>query len=221
MKLDFIQIVPSIPFILEGIIVTLKYLILSVIFGFILGVCACLMRVSNSCLLRRLATGYTSLFRGTPLLVQLMLVYYCTPQLTGYTISAFEAGVVAFSLNSGAYISEIIRAGIQAVDAGQFEAVASLGISYTDGMKDIILPQAFKNILPALINEMITLLKESSLISVIGEMDLLRRANMVAAEKYIFFEPLIFIALIYYILVLALSVLAQKVEVWMARSDRH
>jgi His/Glu/Gln/Arg/opine family amino acid ABC transporter permease subunit len=221
MKLDFLQIVPSIPFILGGVVVTLKYMLISVFLGLILGTLLSLMKVSHVYPLKVFAQAYTSLFRGTPLLVQLMLVYHCTPQLTGYNISAFEAGVIAFSLNAGAYISEIIRSGIQAVDGGQFEAFKSLGISYKDGMKDIILPQAFKNILPGLINEMVDLLKESSLVSVIGEMDLLRRANIVAAEKYIYFEPLLFIAAIYYILVMALTTLARRVELWMARSDRH
>ncbi len=221
MKLDFPQIIPSIPYILEGVFVTLKYTGLSILFGLILGIILSLMKVSRIRFLKLFAATYTSIFRGTPLLLQLTLVYYCVPQLTSYNISAFEAGVLAFSLNSGAYISEIIRSGIQAVDRGQFEAFASLGISYKDGMKDIILPQAIKNILPNLINEMTTLLKESSLVSMIGEMDLLKRATNVAMEKYIYFEPLIFIALVYYGLVMALSSLGRKVELWMARSDRH
>ena len=123
-------------------------------------------------------------------MVQLSLFYFATPQLTGYKISAFEAILISFSLNSSAYIAEIIRAGIQAVDKGQMEAGFSLGLSRAVVMTSIILPQAIKNILPALVNEFISLLKESVIVSIIGEMDLLRRANIVAAEKvYLFLSP--------------------------------
>tara|TARA_A100000171_G_C2131339_1_gene146973 strand:- start:267 stop:932 length:666 start_codon:yes stop_codon:yes gene_type:complete len=219
MTLDFTAIIPSIPFILEGIVITLKYTFFSVFFGLILGMALALMKLSKKKLFSGFAVFYTSLFRGTPLLVQLSLFYFATPQLTGYKISAFESGILAFSLNSGAYISEIIRAGIMAVDKGQFEAMKALGIPYTPGMKDLILPQALKNILPALMNEIVDLLKESSLVSVIGEMDLLRRANLVASEKFIYFEPLLLVAVLYYILVLIFSSCARLVEKRMKRHD--
>lgn len=207
------------PYILGGVTVTLKYTILSVIFGMILGTLLTLAKLSSNRVLSWSSSAYTSIFRGTPLLVQLMIVYYATPQLTGYKITAFQAGILAFSLNSAAYVSEIIRAGIQAVDKGQLEAALSLGLRYRDAMMDIILPQAVKNILPALVNETINLLKESTLISFIGEADLLRRANIVAAEKYIFFEPLILVGAIYYILVMGLSVAASMLEKRMQKSD--
>lgn len=210
--LHFDQIIPSIPFLVEGVVVTLKYAGLSVLFGLLLGIILATFKVSKSKYLLAFATAYTSIFRGTPLLLQLTLIYFGTPQLLEYKITAFEAGVLAFSLNSGAYISEIIRAGINAVDRGQFEASLALGLSYRQTMVDIILPQAIRNILPALMNEMVDLIKESSLVSVIGEMDLLRRANIVAAEKFIYFEPLIFIAGIYYILVISLTKCATLLE---------
>ncbi len=169
--------------------------------------------------LRWFSSVYTSIFRGTPLLVQLTLIYFATPQLTGYRISAFEAGVLTFSLNSGAYISEIIRAGIAAVDRGQMESALALGLSYSQAMRGIILPQAIKNILPALVNEVVDLVKESSLISVIGEADLLRRAQIVAAEKYVYFEPLLVAATMYYCIVMILSIAAKVLEVRLRRSD--
>lgn len=219
MKLDFLQIMPSLPFILEGALVTLKYTILSVFFGFLIGGALGLMKVSHLRFLEIFARVYTSIFRGTPLLVQLMFVYFALPQIINYKITAFEAGVLAFSLNSGAYVSEIIRSGILSVDRGQFEAAASLGISYFLTMKDIILPQAIKNILPALVNETVNLLKESALVSTIGEMDLLRRANTIAAEKYIYFEPLLIVAVIYYLLVVTLSCFANILEVRLRRHD--
>ena len=151
------------------------------------------------------ANAYTFIFRGTPLLLQIAIVYYATPQITGYDIPALLAGVITFTLNSGAYISETIRGGILAVDKGQREAALSLGIPYRLMMSDIILPQAIKNILPALINESIALLKDSALVSTIGVADLLRRAQIVGAEKYIYFEPLIFAGVIYYLLVMSLT----------------
>jgi His/Glu/Gln/Arg/opine family amino acid ABC transporter permease subunit len=209
---DFTKIISSIPFLLQGTFVTLQYASISVLCGFVLGVLIAFFKVSPYRALGSFARLYTSLFRGTPLLLQLTLIYFGAPQLFDYKITAFEAGVLAFSLNSAAYISEIIRAGIGAVDRGQFEAAQALGLSYSRTMLYIILPQAFRNILPALMNEMVDLIKESSLVSVIGEMDLLRRANIVAAEKFIYFEPLIFIAVIYYILVMSLSKCASLLE---------
>lgn len=212
MTFHFSQILDRIPYLLQGTFVTLKYTIFSLAIGLILGAGFALMKISSAKSLKALAAFYTSIFRGTPLLVQLSLIYFATPQLIGYKIGAFEAGLLAFSLNSAAYVSEIIRAGIEAVDKGQFEAAKSLAIPYRLMMMDIILPQAIRNILPALVNEAINLLKESALVSVIGEMDLLRRANIVSAETFLYFEPLIFVALVYYGLVMILSYVAQHLE---------
>ena len=198
-------IAPSIPFIIEGILVTLQFTILSAFLGFIWGTILSLFKISTFKPLVWFATAYTSIFRGTPLLLQIALVYYATPQLTGYNIPALLAGVITFTLNSGAYISETIRGGILAVDKGQREAALSLGVPYTPMMTDLILPQAIKNILPALVNESIALLKDSALVSTIGVADLLRRAQIVGAEKYIYFEPLIFAGIVYYLLVMSLT----------------
>ncbi len=219
MKLEFAQVIPSIPFILQGAIVTLQYTSVSIAIGFLLGIALTFCKLLGVRGLRWFANIYTSIFRGTPLLVQLSLIYFAIPQLTGYRFSVFEAGVLTFSLNSAAYISEILRAGVQAVDKGQAEAALSLGIKYPLVMRDIILPQAIKNILPALVNEVIDLLKESALISVIGGMDLLRRANIVSAEKFIYFEPLIIISVIYYLMVMTLTVLAKWLESRLKYSD--
>ena len=199
-------------YIIWGAGVTLQYAGLSVILGFALGTFLSLLKLSHLKPLRLLAQVYTSIFRGTPLLLQLSFVYFALPMLTGYEITVFQAGVAAFSLNSGAYVSEIIRAGIQAIDKGQFEASKALGIPYSLMMRDIILPQSIKNILPALVNEMVDLLKESAIISVIGGADLMRRAQLVAAEEYTYFGPLIIAGLCYYVLVLALSGIAKYLE---------
>ena len=201
----FGKIASSIPYIIDGIKITLLFTLISAFFGFLWGVILSLFKISTLKPLQWLANAYTSVFRGTPLLLQIALVYYATPQITGYNIPPLLAGVVTFTLNSGAYISETIRAGILAVDKGQAEAALSLGIPYKPMMQDIILPQGLKNILPALVNESIALLKDSALVSTIGVADLLRRAQIVGAEKYIYFEPLLFAGIVYYLLVMSLT----------------
>lgn len=219
MELQFGQIAPSIPYILKGIGVTLQFTLLSAFFGFLWGIVLALMKISNVRFLEVLARGYTSIFRGTPLILQLSIIYYATPQLLNYDISPLMAGVLAFALNSGAYISETIRGGILAVDRGQRDAAMSLGVPYRQMMVDVIFPQALKNILPALVNESIALLKESALVSVIGVQDVLRRANIVAAEKYLYFEPLLLAGLIYYVMVVTLTGAARRLETRLRRSD--
>ncbi len=219
MNLDFSQIVPYIPFILEGIWATLKFVIVSIIFGFVLGTCLALFKISRVKVLKWFADFYTSIFRGTPLILQLMIIYFAVPQLTGYDISTFLSAILAFGLNSSAYVSEIIRAGIQAVDKGQTEAAQALGIPYRLMMKDLIMPQALKNILPALMNEFISLTKESAIVSTIGYLDLMRRATVVGSKIYRNFEPLIFVGLIYWAMVLVLTLLGKLVERRMKYSD--
>lgn len=158
------------------------------------------------------ASAYVSVFRGTPLLAQLMLVHYGVPSLTGHSQSVFVSGIVTFSLNSAAYLSEVIRAGLDAVPKGQYEACLVLGISPWDRFFDILFPQAIKTILPSLVNEMVDLTKESSLISAIGGADLLFRSRTVAAQQYNAFGPLLVAAGCYYVLVLALSSLAHLLK---------
>lgn len=219
LNLDFSRILPEIPFILQGIPLTLLFTILSVLLGLIWGTVLSLFKISGIEPLTWLANAYTSVFRGTPLLLQLALVYYATPQLTGYDIPALQAGVLTFTLNSGAYMSETIRGGIQAVDKGQREAAMSMGVPYWLMMWDVILPQALKNILPALVNETIGLLKDSALVSTIGVVEILRSAQIVGANKYIYFEPLLFAGLIYYVLVMGLTLGASTLERRLRRSE--
>lgn len=219
MNLDFTRILPDLPFILSGIPQTLLFTLSSVLLGLLWGTVLSLFKISNVKPLYWFSIAYTSVFRGTPLLLQLSLVYFATPQLTGYDISALQAGILTFSLNSGAYMSETIRAGIQAVDKGQSEAAMSLGVPYPQMMWDVILPQALKNILPALVNETISLLKDSSLVSTVGVVEVLRSAQIVGANKYIYFEPLIVAGAIYYSLVMALTYLASILEKRLRRSE--
>lgn len=219
MNLDFSQIVPYIPFMLEGIWVTLKFVSVSILFGFVLGTLLALFKIGKVKPLKWLADGYTSIFRGTPLILQLMIIYNATPQLFGVDISAFTSAILAFGLNSAAYVSEIIRAGIEAVDVGQTEASMALGVSYRRRMIDIILPQALKNILPALMNEFITLTKESAIVSTIGYLDLMRRATVVSADTYKYFEPYLFVGVMYYSMVMILTLIGRRLERRLKRSD--
>jgi arginine/lysine/histidine transport system permease protein len=219
MNLDFTQITSSIPYILQGIGVTLKIVGLAALIGFVIGILLALCKIGRIKTLTWFADIYTSVFRGTPLILQLLLIYYGTPQLFDIKVSAYTAAVLAFGFNSGAYISEIIRAGILAVDRGQLEASMALGIPYKNMMKDIILPQALKNILPALMNEFITLTKESAIVTVIGVTDIMRRSYIVGGNTYRYFESLIFAGVIYYIMVMILTLLGKAVERRMRRSD--
>jgi len=219
MDLDFTQIAPSIPYILKGLGITIQIVLAAALLGFTLGIILTLFKISKFRLLRWFADGYTSVFRGTPMVLQLLIIYYGLPQIIGFEITAFPAAVIAFGMNSAAYISEIIRAGILAVDKGQSEASLALGIPYRPMMKDIILPQAMKNILPALMNEFITLTKESAVVTVIGAMDVMRRAYIVGGQTYRYFEPLLIAGIIYYILVMVLTIFGKAIERRMRKSD--
>ncbi|MCP8967017.1 amino acid ABC transporter permease [Ectobacillus ponti] len=219
MNLDFSQIVPSMPYILKGLQVTLQVVALAALLGFALGTLLALCKIARVRALGWFADFYTSIFRGTPLVLQLMIIYYGLPQITGYDIAPYLAAILAFGLNSGAYMSEIIRAGIQAVDRGQTEAAMALGVPYSKMMRHIILPQAMKNILPALMNEFITLTKESAVVTVIGAQDLMRRAYIVGGEKFSYFEPLLFVGLVYYVLVIILTLVGKVIEGRLKTSD--
>ncbi|RHW37421.1 amino acid ABC transporter permease [Lysinibacillus yapensis] len=216
---DFTAVIPSIPYILEGIGVTLQIVVFATIIGLVLGILLALCKIGNIKPLKWFAEFYTSIFRGTPLVLQLMIIYYAMPQILGFNIEAMPAAIAAFGLNSAAYISEIIRAGINAVDKGQQEAAKALGVPYSKMMKDIILPQAMKNILPSLMNEFITLNKESAIVTVIGALDIMRRAYVVGGQTFRYLEPLLIAGVIYYVMTLVLTFLGKMIEKRMKRSD--
>jgi polar amino acid transport system substrate-binding protein len=219
LNLDFSILKDYVPYMLRGIYVTLLFTLVSALFGFIWGTVLSMFKLSSIRPLKWFANVYTSIFRGTPLLLQLLLIYLAIPQLFNYQISPLLAAGLAFGLNSAAYLSETIRGGIIAVDRGQREAALALGLSEKTTMMSIVLPQAFKNILPALVNECVALVKESSLVSVIGVADILRRANVIQATEFRAFEPLLFAGLIYYVLVLILTSFAGLLERRLRRSD--
>lgn len=210
--LDFTILTDYLPMLGQAILLTLEFTLLSTIVGYIWGVLLSLIKISKVKPLVWFAQFYTSIFRGTPLLVQLMLIYYATPQLLNYQITALQAGVLTFGLNSAAYISESIRGGILSVDKGQWEAAMSLGVPKHRLMLDIVFPQAFKNTLPSLVNESIALLKDSSMVSIIGVADTMRWASLIQAKTFRAFEAFIVAAVVYYILVMALTTLGRYLE---------
>lgn len=215
-------------FFLEGVQNTLIIAFFTVLFGTLLGILMAMAKLSSIKPLKWLATAYIEFFRGTPLMVQLMFIFYGLPMI-GVTFpdvpfienfQRFAAGIVAMSLNSCAYVAEVIRSGIQAVDAGQMEAARSLGFKKSQSMTLVILPQAIRNILPALGNEFVTVIKESSIVSVIGIADLMYRTNGVKAKNYKTLECLFIAAIIYFILTFVSSRLISLMERRMRRGRR-
>lgn len=204
---------------MEGIKTTILLSFFSLLIGSFLGFGLSLMRLSKVWILRMVSTIYVELIRGTPIIVQISLVYFGSYVLLGLDINKFLSALIAVGLNSAAYVAEIIRSGIQSVDKGQTEASRSLGVSRSKTMRYIILPQAIKNILPALGNEFVTLIKETSVASVIGTADLMYASKIVSSKSYQAFTPLLVIAIIYFILTFSLSQVVLHFERRMARID--
>lgn len=203
--MDFELIQRALPILLMGAGVTMEITAFSVAIGFFIGLFVGIARISQFKILQIMAAVYADCIRGTPLLVQIFLIYFALPMAIGQRVEPFIAAVAACGINSGAYVSEIFRAGIQAIDVGQMEAGRSLGLTWWQTMRFIILPQAFKNILPPLGNEFIAMLKDSSLVSVIGFEELTRRGQLIIAQTYGSFEIWMTVAVLYLIMTMAIS----------------
>ncbi|MBD2612286.1 ABC transporter permease subunit [Nostoc punctiforme FACHB-252] len=213
-------ILQAVPTLLQGALVTLQLTILSVVFGLIGGSLIGIIRLSHIAPLRWLARAYVDFFRGTPLLVQIFMIYFGLPAIvqelgSTFTFDRLVAGVIALSLNSAAYIAEVVRAGIQSIEAGQGEAAQSLGLSPVQTMRYVIFPQAFRRMIPPLGNEFISLLKDTSLVAVIGFEELFRKGQLIVADNYRAFEIYAGVALIYLCLTLLSSQAFSRLEVWM------
>ena len=202
---------------LTGVILTLEISVFSIILGIIIGLFTGLARLSGSPAPKWLAIGYIELIRGTPLLVQIYIFYFFVGQV--FRLSNFMAGVLALSFFAGAYIAEIIRAGIQSIHKGQMEAARSLGMNYPQAMRYIILPQAFKRILPPLAGQFISLIKDSSLVGVIALVELTRAGREIGTSTFNYFEVFFTVAALYLILTFSLSMLVQYLERRFAVSD--
>lgn len=219
MEFDFSLIIHSIPLLLRGAGRTLEITALAVGLGLLIGLVASLAQLSKSPLLRLPAKVYVDCIRGTPLLIQIFIIYFALPNIIGHRIDPFIAAVTACSLNSGAYIAEIFRGGIQSISQGQFRAGLSLGMTYGQTMRYIVLPQAFKRIIPPLGNEFIAMLKDSSLVSVIGFEELTRSGQLIIAETYGTLEIWTCVAIIYLTLTLTISRFVATLEKRFRKSD--
>jgi len=207
-------------FLLKGVSVTLALSAITVTFGALLGSLLALMKMSRLGLLRFLVTAFVEVIRGTPMLLQLYVGYFIVPLLVpSLGLGTFASISVALVINSAAYVSEIIRSGIQAVDPGQGEAARSLGLSRGQTMRRVILPQAVKNILPALGNEFVTIIKETSLASTFFVGDLMTSYLIVKGATYLAFESLIIVGVIYFLLTFSLSKLIGVYERRLKQSD--
>ena len=205
---------------LDGLKVTIGVSIAAVLLGILLGMVLALMKMTEvrkgkKTIFSVVANIYIDIIRGTPTVVQLLIIYFLVFQ----TQMGMVAGIVTFGINSSAYVAEIIRAGIMAVDKGQMEAGRSLGLSYTETMRYIILPQAVKNILPALGNEFIVLIKETAILGYVAIQDLTKASDFIVSRTYIMFVPLIGCALIYYVLVKILTIALNAFERRLRQSD--
>ena len=214
----------------EGLVCTVSLSAMTVIFGFMLALVLALMRMAKFKPLNWLAATYVEIFRATPLLVQLFIVYHVllsgldlpTWKLFGFIrFERFVPGVIALSLNSGAYLSEIIRSGIQSIDGGQTEAARSLGMTQWQKMQYIVLPQAIKNILPAIANEFVTIIKESSICYTIGVQEIMSAVANVKGATFSIGEPLIIAACVYFCLTFPTSKIIAYFERRMSRGDKR
>ena len=212
--------------VIEGLQNTLMIAIVGLIVGILIGTLIATVRVLPKYkrlprILNGICSFYVALFRGTPMVVQLLVFYYVLLPIMGIRTSGEVVAMAVFGLNSGAYISEIMRSGIQSVDAGQLEAGRAVGLSFSVSMVKIVIPQAVKNILPTLGNEFISLIKETSIVSFVGAADLYVAFSYVGSNSYEFMVPYLVMALLYIVLVLIISLLVKLLERSLKKSDRR
>lgn len=212
--------------VIEGLQNTLMIAIVGLIVGILIGTLIATVRVLPKYkrlprILNGICSFYAALFRGTPMVVQLLVFYYVLLPIMGIRTSGEVVAMAVFGLNSGAYISEIMRSGIQSVDAGQLEAGRAVGLSFSVSMVKIVIPQAVKNILPTLGNEFISLIKETSIVSFVGTADLYVAFSYIGSNSYEFMVPYLVMALIYIVLVLIISLLVKLLERSLKKSDRR
>ena len=224
MNLDFSFIVEYMPYYFEGIKYTLLISLITVFFGALFGSLLFFMKTSNFHIwkikpLKIIAVVYIEIIRGTPMLLQILIMYAGSKMFFGIDLSPFTSAVIAIALNSAAYVSEIVRAGIEAVDKGQMEAARSLGMKKSTAMMLIVIPQAIKNILPAIGNEFVAIIKESSMASIIGVNELMFAGKVVVGSTYLGLEPYIVAAVFYFIMTFTLGRIISLIERRMKKSD--
>lgn len=215
----------TLTYMLKGAGASLVVASFALFFGSVLGLISAACKMSRFKLLRAIATVYVEVFRGTPMMLQIMIFYLCGPIFTRvlfgfvYTPNPFIVGIFAVSINSGAYTTELFRSAIQSIDKGQWEAAQTIGLDYFQTMRYVILPQALKRILPPFVNEFIVLIKDSSLLSTIGAVELLQTATVIGGQYYNYLIPLSIATVMYLIMTLTISHFAKKLERRLAESD--
>lgn len=215
----------NLTFMLHGAAYSLIVAIGALVGGSVLGLIAAVMKMCRFKVLRILANIYVEVIRGTPMMLQILLLYLCGPVVTNllfgyvYTPNPIGVGVIAVGINSGAYTTELFRSAIQSVDKGQWEAAKTIGLSYRQTMRHVILPQAFKRILPPYINEFIVLIKDSSLLASIGAVELLHSSEVLGAKYYNYLIPLLTATVMYLVMTLTISYFARRLERRLAASD--
>ena len=216
MNLDFSVVLTKIPILLEGCVVTLQISFFALLLGMIFGIAGALCRISANRALNSLAFMYVWVIRGTPVMVQLFILYFGLPQL-GIKLPSMVAGVLGLAINTGAYVTEIIRAGIQAVDKGQMEAALSVGMSFRQAMARIIGPQATKICIPPLVNQFIMTLKNSSIASLVTITELFRTGEQIIYTTFRSFEVYMAVAVLYLLMNSVFMIIADRLERKMAR----
>ncbi len=208
---------------LSGIGVTIKVSLLAIVIGILIGMLIAMCNLSKKKVLRLIGGIYTDVIRGTPSVTQLMIIYFVVfGQMLAYVqLDKWIIAAIAFGVNSGAYVSEIIRAGILSIDKGQTEAGRSLGLNAFQTMSRIVIPQAVKNIFPALCNEFIVLIKETAIVGYVGLMDIQKAGDFIKSATFIAFMPLIGTAVIYYVLIKILTLVLKQIENRLRRADAH
>jgi His/Glu/Gln/Arg/opine family amino acid ABC transporter permease subunit len=209
---SFSIIKDSLPSLLSGLTVTIKLTVISLFFASILGIVFGLLNISKNKVLKSIAVIYIYIIRGTPLIVQAFFIYFVIPSALDMKIGAEFAGCLALSLNAGAYMAEIFRAGIQSLDKGQMEAARSLGLPYSKAMTKVILPQAIKRMTPAIINQFIISLKDTSILSVIGIRELTQSGEIIMAANFKPTQTWSTVAVMYFIIITLLSIVSKRLE---------
>lgn len=212
-------------FLLQGALISFGIAAIALCIGICFGIMGAAAKISKNPILRFIGNIYVEIIRGTPMLLQITILYTALPLI--YTVvtgnifrpNLYIVGIVAMSINSGAYTTELIRSGIMGIDKGQWEASEAIGLSYRQTLKLVILPQAFKRIVPPLVSEFVTLIKDSSLISVIGAVELMKSAQILGGRYYDMMSPLLIVASFYLIMTLSISFVAKKIERKLASHD--
>ena len=208
----FELLVDTWPRLMAGLLVTVEATIISLLIAAVLGLIFGLMSVSRNRILKLISRIYVDIIRGTPLIVQAFFIYFGLTSALNFRMEAITAGIVTLSLNAGAYTAELFRAGIQSVPKGQMEAARSLGLPYGMAMRKVILPQAVKTMIPALVNQCIITLKDSSILSVIGMAELTQAGKLIIAQNLRSFEMWLIIGVMYFIIIMILSKISSYIE---------